>query len=237
MTKQNAFKPILITHLLFSGLLVSYGLYGKLHKTNGRFNYLTYLIRLWLKYAVPMFIVLLLFWLFPLTGDGPIWNYGVNLIMPSCKDNYSLFSSFFFFSNYRIQDHNNIFDFGPGFSIVSEMIWNCLIWTCWLYAVQPSHMVSVSSVSVAVNRTPRSHCFIQISEDWNHSYGDNSSVGMLCKYFAATSVRTKHLFGSFGYQFIGRDDQSFRCLSYGYKSIHNFVFHWNTYRIFCEKKH
>ena len=67
-----------------------------------------------------MFIVLLLFWLFPLTGDGPIWNYGVNLIMPSCKDSYSLFSSFFFFSNYRIQSDHNVFDFGPGFAIVSH---------------------------------------------------------------------------------------------------------------------
>lgn len=106
----------------FSGLLVSYGLLGKLYKNNGRFNYITYTIRLWLKYSIPIFVVVLLFWLLPLTGDGPIWNYGINLIMPSCYDSFSLFSSFFYFSNYRIQSDHNVFHFGPGFAIVSEIL-------------------------------------------------------------------------------------------------------------------
>lgn len=66
-----------------------------------------------------MGIVVLFFWILPLTGDGPIWNFGMNLLVPVCKDPFSLFSSFAYFSNYNTKTGQDIFKFDTSFSVVS----------------------------------------------------------------------------------------------------------------------
>ena len=65
--------------------------------------------------------VILLFWLLPLTGDGPIWKVGTHLLVPTCKDPSSLLSSFAFVSNYRISDDRNVFHFDPQFALVRKL--------------------------------------------------------------------------------------------------------------------
>ena len=101
----------------YSGLVLSYSLLRKLNQ--GKMNYGIFVLRLWLKYSLPMAVVILLFWILPLTGDGPIWNVGMNLLVPACKDSFSIFSSFAYFSNYRIQASKDVFNLGPHFATVS----------------------------------------------------------------------------------------------------------------------
>lgn len=114
-------RNILIIDTLFmiSGLVLSYNLLRKLALNNGKMAYGVFLFRLWLKYSLPMGFVLLLFWILPLTGDGPIWHFGMNLLVPVCKDSFSLFSSFAYFSNYNTKTGQDIFKFDTSFSVVS----------------------------------------------------------------------------------------------------------------------
>lgn len=103
---------------LCSGLVLSYSLLRKLTLSQGKMHYFVFLVRLWLKYSLPMAVVILLYWILPLTGDGPIWNVGMHLLVPACKDSFSLLSSFSYFSNYRIKATQNVFNFDPQFAVV-----------------------------------------------------------------------------------------------------------------------
>ena len=113
-------RNILIIDTLFiiSGLVLSFSLLRKLSLSRGRLQYGIFLVRLWLKYSLPMAVVISFFWLLPLTGTGPIWQVGMHLLVPACKDHFSLFSSLTYFSNYRIKATKNVFHFDPQFAVV-----------------------------------------------------------------------------------------------------------------------
>lgn len=117
-------RNILIIDTLFiiSGLVLSYSLLRRLALNGGKIHYGVFLVRLWLKYTLPMGAVILLFWLLPLTGDGPIWKVGMNLLVPACKDSFSLLSSFTYLSNYRIKATQNVFNFDPQFAVVRSAL-------------------------------------------------------------------------------------------------------------------
>jgi hypothetical protein len=87
----------------FSGFILSYGLLGKLEKTNGKFNFFSYLIQRWIRFSVPIFGSFLFIHLLPISGDGPIWEYGINWIIPSCKDWKILLTSFLYISNFNCE--------------------------------------------------------------------------------------------------------------------------------------
>ena len=75
-----------------------------------------------------MFFIILLFWLLPLTGNGPLWNMGMKMLVDTCKESESLLSSFLYLSNYRIRDNQNVFNFDQRFALVNLSKKNrCLI--------------------------------------------------------------------------------------------------------------
>nr|XP_027194182.1 uncharacterized protein LOC113788916 [Dermatophagoides pteronyssinus] len=114
---------IIDTMFLISGLLLSYSLLRKLAINRGRFNYIVFTVRLWLKYSIPMFFIILLFWLLPLTGNGPLWNMGMKMLVDTCKESESLLSSFLYLSNYRIRDNQNVFNFDQRFALCNPPTW------------------------------------------------------------------------------------------------------------------
>ncbi|KAH7639865.1 acyltransferase family 3-like protein [Dermatophagoides farinae] len=114
---------IIDTMFLISGLLLSYSLLRKLAINRGRFNYIVFTIRLWLKYSIPMFFIVQLFWLLPLSGDGPLWNMGMKMLVNTCKESDSLLSSFTYLSNYRIRSNQNVFNFDQKFALCNPPTW------------------------------------------------------------------------------------------------------------------
>lgn len=66
-----------------------------------------------------MFFIVQLFWLLPLSGDGPLWNMGMKMLVNTCKESDSLLSSFTYLSNYRIRSNQNVFNFDQKFALVS----------------------------------------------------------------------------------------------------------------------
>jgi hypothetical protein len=48
-----------------------------------------------------MFGSIIFFYLYPLSGDGPIWDTGVEYITPGCKDATVLMKMFLFIQNFR----------------------------------------------------------------------------------------------------------------------------------------
>ncbi len=39
----------------------------------------------------------------PLTGDGPIWHIVNQMLQPSCRDKWSILSSFLYYSNWNAE--------------------------------------------------------------------------------------------------------------------------------------
>ncbi|CAG2173825.1 unnamed protein product [Oppiella nova] len=80
-------NPLIIDALFtLSGLLLSYGVLRKLDKSGGRFNYPMFIFQRWLRFFILMFGALLFFYIFPLTGDGPVWHIGVGWVTPGCQN-------------------------------------------------------------------------------------------------------------------------------------------------------
>lgn len=97
-------------YFICSGFLLSYTLLRKLDRSRGRFNYIEFLFKRWIRFLVLVFGSILFFYLFPLFGDGPIWEEGIKLATTGCKDTTTLIKQFFFVNNYRhvLRDHLSI---------------------------------------------------------------------------------------------------------------------------------
>ncbi|XP_054155916.1 nose resistant to fluoxetine protein 6-like [Oppia nitens] len=87
--------------ITLSGFLLSYSVYSKLQKNNGRLNYLTFILKRWLRFATLMFGSVLFIYLFPLTGSGPIWHIGVGWVTTGCQNSQNLWKMLFFVHNFR----------------------------------------------------------------------------------------------------------------------------------------
>jgi hypothetical protein len=74
---------------------------GKLNKTNGKFNYLTFLLQRWIKFSVLLCGAFLFIYLLPLFTGGPFIDEGLHLAIPQCKDPYILATSFLYISNFN----------------------------------------------------------------------------------------------------------------------------------------
>jgi hypothetical protein len=74
---------------------------GKLNKTNGKFNYLTFLVKRWIKFSVPLLGSFLFIYLLRLFTGGPIIDEGLQWAIPGCKDPYILATSFLYISNFN----------------------------------------------------------------------------------------------------------------------------------------
>jgi hypothetical protein len=91
-----------------SGLLMSYLMIGKLNMTNGKFNYLTFLVQRWIKFSVPLLGSFLFIYLLPLFTGGPVIDEGLQWAIPGCKDPFILATSLLYISNF-----NTIFPIQP----------------------------------------------------------------------------------------------------------------------------
>ncbi len=84
----------------FSGFILSYALLKSLDKTRGRFNYFNFLFQRWVRFTLLFFGSILFFYLFPLFGDGPLWEYGLQWITPGCENSNILLKSFLSINNF-----------------------------------------------------------------------------------------------------------------------------------------
>ena len=87
-------------HFFNSGFLTSYGVLRKLNKTNGVFSYSDFIFQRWIRFTLLLFGSILFYYLFPLTGDGPIWDIGEASITSHCKNPQNLLKMLFLVHNY-----------------------------------------------------------------------------------------------------------------------------------------
>jgi peptidoglycan/LPS O-acetylase OafA/YrhL len=96
---QNFHK--LIHFIFFSGFITSYELLRKLDKTKGDFNYLHFIFHRWIKFSVPLLGSILFFYLFPLFGDGPVWEIGLKRVTLGCQNPKVLLKKFLYIDNFN----------------------------------------------------------------------------------------------------------------------------------------
>ncbi len=97
-----------MSFFFFSGFITSYELLRKLDNTKGSFNYFQFVFRRWIKFSVPLFGSILFFYLFPLFGDGPVWDLGLKWVTPGCQDPRVLLKKFFFIDNFDELDEQTL---------------------------------------------------------------------------------------------------------------------------------
>ena len=101
----NLFPRAIYNFTMFTqprGLLLSHKLIGILEKSSGKFNYANYIMNRWLKLSIPLFGAILLYYIMPMVGSGPIWNECDGYFQPGCKDWSIIMSNFLYYSNFNI---------------------------------------------------------------------------------------------------------------------------------------
>jgi hypothetical protein len=96
--------------------MLSYSMLNKLKSSGGKFNYGIYLWKRWLRLSILMSGTFLVIYLMPLTGDGPIWHVGNQMLQPACRDKWSILSSFLYYSNWNTKI--NDYKLGASFPMV-----------------------------------------------------------------------------------------------------------------------
>jgi len=86
-----------------SGFILANGLLGKLQKTGGKFRFINYLANRWIRFSIPLLGSILFFYLLPLLGSGPIWDYGVNWVIRGCESPLVVLFGFLYISNFNEQ--------------------------------------------------------------------------------------------------------------------------------------
>ena len=67
---------------------------------------MVFLFQRYIRFLVLMFGSILFFYLYPLTGDGPIWEEGVQKISNGCKNPSNLWKNFLFINNFNNEGNN-----------------------------------------------------------------------------------------------------------------------------------
>lgn len=87
---------------VISGMIIAFSMQRKLSSPTSKFNYASYALKLWLKFAVTYAGSILFIFVLPATATGPIWEYGMHWLN-GCRDWQTVLSGFFFLSNYNLQ--------------------------------------------------------------------------------------------------------------------------------------
>lgn len=87
---------------IISGMIIAFSMQRKLSSPTSKFNYASYALKLWLKFAVTYAGSILFIFILPTTATGPIWDYGMAWLN-GCRDWKTVLSGFFFLSNYNLQ--------------------------------------------------------------------------------------------------------------------------------------
>jgi hypothetical protein len=61
-------------------------------------------VQRWIKFSVLLLGSILFFYLFPLFGDGPVWDFAVERITPGCENAIVLLKKFLFIDNFDDSD-------------------------------------------------------------------------------------------------------------------------------------
>lgn len=92
------FEPIFI----ISGLIVGFNIHQKLKDSFSKTNYLLYIARLWIQFAVTYIGSVLFIYLLPVMTQGPIWEHGMSWL-DGCLNPKILLNGLLFISNYNVQ--------------------------------------------------------------------------------------------------------------------------------------
>lgn len=100
--------PILLNDalLVICGALFVRSIFRHLNSGHDKFHNILFLLRRWLRLAVPLFGSILFLFILPLTGYGPIWQRMIDSLLPACQQTTSLTSSLLFYSNWNFPNSN-----------------------------------------------------------------------------------------------------------------------------------
>jgi hypothetical protein len=138
----------------FSGLMLSYSMINKLEKSNGKFNYISYILKRWLRLSVSHFGSILIIYLLPLTGSGPIWHRCYQLFQPTCRSTTSLMSNFLYYNNWNEAIRNyplEDFEFWNIVSIFHFIIWMNNAIMLWINTSAVKLILELSSLIFIFN--------------------------------------------------------------------------------------
>lgn len=105
LDRYSSLRNSLFVDVLFimSGFLLANGLIGKLRKANGKFNYIYYFVNRWFRFSIPLLGSFIFFYILPLLGSGPSWDYGMNWVMRGCESPLVVLFGFLYISNFNDQ--------------------------------------------------------------------------------------------------------------------------------------
>lgn len=83
------------------GVLLSLNQFKRLKRSFGDFSYTTYLIKRWFRLSVALVGTILLLYLLPLLGNGPMWFYNDQAVVAPCRSRRTLASSLLYYSNWN----------------------------------------------------------------------------------------------------------------------------------------
>ena len=86
--------------MFFSALLTTLQQFKLLNQAL-EFSYLRYLLGRWFRLASVLFGSILLIYLLPLAGNGPMWFFNEQYVAAPCKKPSSLLSTFLYYSNWN----------------------------------------------------------------------------------------------------------------------------------------
>ncbi len=86
---------------------MTYNILGKLQKTNGNFNYGSFLWQRWIRVTIPIVGSILVTYMVPRLGDGPVWNLMWTSFQPACRHALYVLGSIFCYNNFifSIEDY------------------------------------------------------------------------------------------------------------------------------------
>ena len=88
--------------MFFSALLTTLQQFKLLNQVfGGEFSYLRYLLGRWFRLASVLLGSILLIYLLPLAGNGPMWFFNEQYVVAPCKRPSSLLSTFLYYSNWN----------------------------------------------------------------------------------------------------------------------------------------
>ncbi|XP_054166927.1 nose resistant to fluoxetine protein 6-like [Oppia nitens] len=91
---------VIDTFFLIGGMMTSYVMFSKLDKSKGSFNYIQYVVFKYFRVVTPVMGTVLLYFIFPLLGNGPNWLFITSALYLPCRDNW--FSVLTMISNFNV---------------------------------------------------------------------------------------------------------------------------------------
>ena len=93
-----------MSHLVVNprGLLLCYNILRVADTSGLTFNYMHFIGKRWLKLSTPLSAALLIYYLLPLIGSGPVWHECDQYFQPGCRDWTVILSNFLYYSNFNI---------------------------------------------------------------------------------------------------------------------------------------